>query len=465
MKISLMLASRLAFIGAIFFSASAEAAFKLPAFESSELPNGLKVFVQQQSEVPLVNVQIAFRGGSIQDGSLWGISSYTGDSLNLGTKTRSKNEIEETLDFYGAEYSTGTDKDSVGINLSLASGDLPKLLPLLAEIITEPAFPEKELAKLKEKTVSELRKGKDSPNRIGTALYQRLIFKGQPYGIPNSGTSESVQKIRRQDVVNHYQKYFVPGRAAISIVGSVDPQDAKALIEKHFGAWKAGKENVADVPASKAGEGELLLIDKADSHETTFRIGGPGVPRNNKDWVELQVINTILGGRFTSMLNEELRIKSGYTYGARSGFDGWQATGAFTIQTFTATKTTFETLDLALKTYERFWNDGFDQTVLDSAKAYVKGQYPPRFETLAALSSTILDLWLNDISLEEFNQFDAKVDGLSLSRARELVKQYFPKDKLSILLIGQGKAIAAGTKKYGTFRTIPIQKVDQAAPL
>lgn len=440
-------------------------AFKLPEYKSSELANGLKVFVMPQTEVPMVNVQIAIKGGSIQDGKLWGISSFTADSLNLGTKAHKKDEIEETLDFYGAEFVTGTDKDSVLINLSTTSADLPKLLPLLAEIVTTPVFPDKELEKLKEKTVSELKKGKDSPNRIGSVLFQRLLFKGQSYGIPDNGTSESVQKFKRQDVLSHYQKYFVPNRAAISIVGSVDSAAVQGLVEKNFGSWKRSQEKFAEAVPAKVGEGERLLIDKDDSHETTFRIGGPGVPRNNKDWVELQVINTILGGRFTSLLNEELRVKSGYTYGARSGFEAWMDTGVFTIQTFTATKTTFETLDLALKTYQDFLNDGFDDKVLDSAKAYVKGQYPPRFETLYELASTVLQLWINDISLDEFNQFEAKVDGLTLPRARELVKQYFPKDKLNILLIGQAKTIAEGAKKYGVTRVIPIRKIDQPMDL
>jgi DNA-directed RNA polymerase len=204
------------------------------------------------------------------------------------------------------------------------------------------------------------------------------------------------------------------------------------------------------VPAFEAkGTGRVLLVDKSDSRETTFRIGGLGVPADSPDWTELQVLNTILGGRFTSLLNEELRVKSGLTYGARSRFAGMRSSGAFAISSFTATENTEKAVDLALKTYMGFVKNGVDAATLDSAKAYIKGLFPPRYETTDALSGFLIEMWTYKLSDAVINDFEKEVNSLTLDRANELIRKYFPSENLDILLIGQAAKIQDVASKYG----------------
>jgi zinc protease len=443
------------------------AEFKIPKIEEKTLDNGLKVFMIQQNEVPLAHITLGVATGSASDGPQWGLTSLTADALALGTKSYTKQVIEDTLDFYGIEYETSVNKDYLTIDASVATSELPKFLPILAELVTSPKFPTKEIDKLRDRTVSQLRKGKESPNQIANQVFQRMYYRDHPYASPEAGVAETVQKLKTADLVKFHAAHFQPQIAALTIAGDFNAADVQALIQKNFGNWKKGnaKPLLVNAKVDEASETQVLLLDKDDSHETTFRIGGTGPAAYDKDWVKLAVVNTVLGGRFTSILNEELRVKSGYTYGAKSRFNDWHSSGTFFITTFTATETTFNALDLALETYKKFTSNGIDQKTLDSAKAYVKGQFPPQYETLSALSDLSTELWAHGVSIDQFNNFESQVNSLTLEEANNLIKTRLPKDKLDILLIGKASTIGAEAKKYGKLRTIPIAVVDQSKPL
>jgi len=443
------------------------AQFKIPKMETSVLANGMKIIFIPQEEVPLTHVTLGIATGSAADGTKWGLTSLTADALTLGTKSYTKQVIEDTFDFYGIDFETSVNKDYLTIDASVASADLPKFLPILFELVTAPKFPVKEVDKLRDRTVSQLKKGKESPNQIANSVFQRMYYQNHPYGSPEVGVAETVQTLKAADLAAFHASHFQPQIAALTIAGAFDGAQVKALIQKNFNLWKTGpaKPLVVAAPGEAPSKTEVLLLDKDDSRETTFRIGGAGMPSFDKDWVKLNVINTILGGRFTSLLNEELRIKSGYTYGARSRFNDWRSSGTFFISTFTATDTTFKTLDLALATYKKFLIEGIDQKTLDSAKAYVKGQFPPQYETLASLGDLATEMWVYGVPIEQFNSFESQVDSLTLAEANQLIKTRLPKDNLNILMIGKGKELSAEAKKYGAFRQLPIARVDQSKAL
>jgi zinc protease len=438
--------------------------FQLPAYETYALPNGMKVYLMPQKEVPLLHVTVGIRAGSAADGTQFGLASFTGDALKLGTKNYSKDKLEELFDFHGAYFGSALDQDYTAVQLSLAAKDADKLLPVFSEVIRAPTFPEKEVVKLRERTVSELKKAKESPNQVADDFFNRLVFDKHPYGTPQSGTPTSIGKLTRADLQKFHSSAYRPDNAAISVVGDFDIAAMKKQIEKNFASWSGGKAPAqANLPEIKAVNQttQILIVDKKDSHETTFRIGGPGVKRDHDDWIELQVLNTILGGRFTSLLNEELRVKSGLTYGARSRFEGLKNAGTFSIATFTATDTTGRTLELALDTYQRFVKNGVDQATLDSAKAYVKGLFPPRYETSAALSNLLIEMWIYNLPDAIINKFEDKVNALTVARANELIKKHFPTENLNILMIGQASQIQDLAKKYGKVSTTDITSAQE----
>jgi zinc protease len=193
----------------------------------------------------------------------------------------------------------------------------------------------------------------------------------------------------------------------------------------------------------------VLLVNKEDARETTFLIGGMGVQRDNPDYVAIQVVNTVFGGRFTSWLNDELRVNSGLTYGANSNFNPLKNSGTFAISTFTANNTTEETIDLALQVLDRLHTQGIDNETLTSAKNYVKGQFPPKYETPGQLAGLLTQMFWYDFDESYINNFQSNVEGLTTGKAKEIVEQYFPKENLQFLLIGKADEIKPIAAKLG----------------
>jgi len=363
------------------------------------------------------------------------------------------------VDSLGASLNADSGVEGSYIGADFMTKDAEQMLPLLKAVLTGPTFDQTEYSKLLKNKVAALAQAKESPRAVIGAYFNAQLFADHPYGSPSFGDSESLQNMSLQQVRDFYLVHYQPANTALTIAGDFELAEMKAYVEGLFSDWQgAGAvEALASEPIEAPNSAKVLLVDKPDAIETTFLIGGMGISRDNPDFVGLQVINTILGGRFTSWLNDELRVNSGLTYGARSGFTSFRDGGTFRISTFTKTSTTEEAIDLALATYARLWEQGIDQATLDSAKAYVKGQFPPDYETTGQLSSLMADMYLFDFGPEFINEFEAKVNGLTLAETERLIDSYFPRDNLQYVLIGRADAIQDIAAKYGEVRRVDMQ--------
>ena len=432
--------------------------FRLPAFETTTLPNGLTVYLMERHEVPLIAVRAIVKAGSVNDGAQAGLANLTGDAILLGSAAHNKAALDQAFDFRGARLAGGGGAEQSTVAADFARDDAPALLPLFAEIVQQPGFDGAELDKLRQRKVTGLKQAKESPRNVVQNYYRSMLFGNAAYAIPAGGTVSSVGALTQQDVRAFHQHYYRPDNAAIVVVGDFKTSEMRVQIAALFGAWHADgpapqAQSNGTVQADKA---RVWLINKPDAIETTFLIGGAGIARNDADYVPLQVLNTILGGRFTSWLNDELRVNSGLTYGARSEFATLSQTGTFAISSFTALPKTEPALDLALKTYQRLWDKGIDAATLDSAKAYVKGQYPPRFETSGQLAGLLGDMYALQVGRAQIDNFMKDVDGLTPARAKTLVDQHFPRAKLQMVLIGKAEAIRKIAAKYGEVTELEI---------
>lgn len=435
--------------------------FSVPAYEQVVLENGLTLYLMPQKEVPLVTVSAVVRAGAVND-TTSGVAAMTAQSLLLGADGKSKAEIEQMVDFLGASIYADSGKEGSYIGANFMAKDSDKMLPLLKSLLLSPNFDANEFHKLRQREIAGLSQAKESPRSVISRYFDKLIFGAHPYGNASSGTSASLAELNISQIRAFHQSYYQPSNTAISVVGDFDTQQMKATLSGLFEQWKSGETILT--PSLKSDQPELttakvLLVDKSDAIETTFLIGGKGISRDNPDFVGLKVVNTILGGRFTSWLNDELRVNAGLTYGARSGFIPYSEGGVFRISTFTKTATTKETIDLGLKTYARLWEQGIDQKTLDSAKAYVKGQFPPKYETSGQLAGLLSDMYLYKFDDNFINEFQRKVDGLTLAETQRLVSTYFPQENLQFVMIGNAEKIAPVAAEYGEVKTIDIKAV------
>ncbi|MYM31833.1 insulinase family protein [Duganella sp. CY15W] len=434
------------------------AEFRLPEFDTVTLQNGLTVYLMERHEVPLISVRAVVKAGAVNDGAQPGLSNLTGDALLLGSKAHNKTAIDQAFDYRGARIAGGAGAESSTVQANFAKADAPALLPLFAEIVQQPSFDDTELGKLRDRKVNGLKQAKESPRNVAQTYYRAMLFGDSPYAIPASGTVNSVSALKQADVQGYYQHYYRPDNAAIIVVGDFQKAEMRKQIESLFGAWQASGPAPAaqDNGKVKADKARVLLVNKADAIETTFLIGGAGIARNDPDYVPLQVVNTVLGGRFTSWLNDELRVNSGLTYGAGSQFATLSQTGTFAISSFTALPKTEAALALANKTYQRLWDKGIDKATLESAKAYVKGQFPPRYETSEQLAGLLGDMYANQVGRAQIDNFTKDVDGLTPEKAKALIDKHFPRTSLQTVLIGKAEAIRDIAKTYGEVTELEI---------
>lgn len=436
--------------------------YKLPAYEKFKLPNGLVIYLMEQHEVPLISVSAILPAGSIYDGEQSGLASLTAAGLKHGTRSMTKAKLDEELDFLGASVNTYASKESSGLSAKFAAKDKDKILTIIKEILLDPVFDSTEFTKEKKRLLVSLEQQKESPRSVIGAYFDKFLYGEHVYGNIVQGKISTVTPLTTADLKKFYTANYRPDGSAISVAGDFNAKEMKAKLTALFGGWKKGPKSTGTNPAasaiSKPGENRVLLVNKEDAKETTFYIGAPGIARNNPDYVAIDVVNTLFGGRFTSMLNDELRVNSGLTYGANSRFSALKNGGSFIISTFTASKTTEPAIDKALEVLNKLHSTGIDEKSLTSAKNYVKGQFPPRFETTSQLAGLMTQMFWYNFDESFINNFEKNVDGLTLDKAKEIIAKYFPKDKLQFVLVGKAADIRKIAEKYGKVKEVEMKE-------
>ena len=443
------------FFRLIFFfvlSSSSLSQFKLPAYEKLELENGLTVYLMEKKNVPLISFSAVFDGGSIKDGDQPGIASFTAEALKFGTANYTRAEIDSIFNYYGSSIVTYANADYSGLYTQFIKDNTETLFQVVKDVVMNPVFPETEIEKRKQRWIAELDQAKESPRSVIGSYFNKHIFGDAPYGSPVDGTKAGIGGITLEKVKEFFNTNYRPESSAIAVVGDFNSSEMKELIRIYFGGWKNESAKIImdmRIVNTPFEESSVYLINKDNATETTFIIGGYGITMSNEDQTQLDVINTILGGRFTSWLNDELRISTGLTYGARSRFAQYKYSGTFYISTFTQSKNTEAAIDLALKTYNRLFEKGIDEETITSAKNYVKGQFPPNYETAGSLAGLLTQMYVYGLTDSYINDFEKEVNELTVERANELINKYFSKDNLQFVLIGKADEIRHIAKKYG----------------
>jgi zinc protease len=435
--------------------------FKLPAYEKVTLKNGFTIYLMEQKEVPTISINCVFDAGAIYDGQKAGLAYLTSKSLLHGTQKYAKAKIEEDVDFVGASLYTNASKEFSSISAKFATKDNAKLFDILQQVLQQPIFNAAEFEKEKKLLISEITQSKLRPRNVMNSYFEKQIFSGSVYGNLLQGQKTTVSKITVADVRKFYEEKYNPSKAAMAIVGDFNTADMKLTVEKLFGTWQAKTKAAATAPLTikenEAQGNSVLLVNKDDANETTFYIGSRGVAFNNEDNIAIDVINTYFGGRFTSLLNDELRVNTGLTYGASSRFAKYKAAGTFLISTYTAKKTTEQAIDKALEVLNNLHKNGLDDTALASAKNYVKGQFPPKFETNQSLAGLLTQMYWYGLTDDYINQFENKVSKLNVAEANKIVARYFPKTNLQFVIVGKAAEIRKIVEKYGKVTQVEIK--------
>ena len=422
----------------------------LPPHEKIVLKNGLTVLLIEKHGVPLIDVFALVKTGAAADPvGQEGLASVTAGLLRKGTKSRTAQQFAADLDYIGGEFGTDAGADFANVSAEFLTKDLSRGLELFSDALLHPTFPQNETEKILAQSLDGIKSAKDDPQSVLGYYYMGYLYGANPYGRSADGDELSLKRIQRDAIVQFYEANYAPGNTILGVAGEFDAAEMRKKLEETFGAWPARTVSNAPVPVLSPVKGKkLLLVDKPDASQTYFAIGNIGTAAGDPDRVAIRVVNTIFGGRFTSELNEALRVESGYTYGAGSFFDSRKAPGPFEIFSFTKNQTNTPAIDLALQALEKLHKNGVTEEQLKSAKSYIKGQFPPTIETSGQLVRRIVVNEFYGLGDDEVNQLEARIDAVTPAIATQVIEKHFPLDNLVFVLIGKSSEIAPSVKKY-----------------
>jgi len=435
---------------------------RLPTHERVELPNGTVLVLSEKHDVPLLGLEAIVRGGSVTDPEGQnGLAELLASVMQHGAGERDAAAIAEAIESVGGELSVSAGREGLRISGDFVSRDAELMIELVADLLQRPTLAEEEFDKLRERSINLIKAAKGSnPGQLLSDYGNAYLFGAHPYGGPVGGSETTLAAITHDDLLKYYEDFVGGDRLIISVVGDFNLEAMKARLAATFGEWRAAAMPLPALnAAARIDERTVLLIDAPGATQTYFWFGNLGVAVNYPRRAELDLANTVFGGRFTSMLNTELRINAGLTYGARSTVQRRSVPGAVVISSFTETGTTVEAIDLALEVLERFRKSGLDDEMLLSARNYIMGQFPPRLETAAQIASQLAMLEQYGLDAGYIDGYGAALEAATVEAVAAVIDEVYPSsDKLSFILIGDANSIREAVAKYGPVTEMSINE-------
>lgn len=432
----------------------------LPEVERVVMDNGVVLILHEKDDVPLVGFEASIRGGATSDPEgLGGTANLLAGLLEKGAGERDAAEFAEAIDAVGGELSAAADTEFITITGEFLSRDVDLMIELLADMLRRPTLDDDEIRKLRERSIAELQAAKDGDVRALMSTYgNAFLFGEHPYGNSLYGNEASLARITAADVRDYYEQYFGGDRLVIAVAGDFEADAMAQKLAEAFGDWEAATAELPEISAPEpVAERRVLLVDKPGSAQSYFWIGNVGVSVHYDHRAELDIANTLFGGRFTSMLMDELRTKAGLTYGASSSLRRGSVGGSVAIISYTKTGTTTEAIDLALSLLVKLREEGVPDDMILSGKNYILGQFAPDFETaeqLAGQFATLEGYGLDESYINDYGAAIANADGEAI---HAVIKQVYPaEDNLVFVIIGDAGTIREQVAKYGPITEMSI---------
>ena len=421
--------------------------FTPPAVERRTLSNGLPVWIVERHKVPVVQVSLVIKAGAFADpANKAGAASLTADMLDEGAGSRGALEIADAVDYLGAQLSSGSSFDYSTVDLFVPVARLPEALAIMADVALRPTFPDKELQRVRDERLAALVQVEDDPEALIAIAFPRLVFGAHRYGAPAGGTASAVKSLTADDLRAFHQRFYVPTQSALIVAGDTTATAVLPQLESAFGGWKGAAAPAAALSApTPATARQVYLIDKPGAAQSQIAIGGVGVPRSTPDYFAIRVMNTVLGGAFTSRLNSNLREEHGYAYGASSSFAMRLSAGPFIASAGVQTDKTADALREFFKEL-----DGIQKPIphdeLARARNYLAHQLPLGFETTGSVASSLVAAFIYDLPADFFATYRQRVLAVTADEAQRAANRHIQMDKLTVVIVGDRKAIEAGVR-------------------
>ena len=431
-------------------------ALKLPPVQHFALSNGLKVVLMEKHELPLIQIELIVMAGSAMDPEgKQGLASMTSALMEDGAGTRNALQFADAIDYLGADISSVAGQHTSAVVLHTPFSKLDSALALFSDVAQRPLFPAEELERLRKERLTSLQQWHDRPSSIASVIFNRTLYGTKhPYGIPSIGDEKSIRAFRVEDLKSFHEQYFGSNNTTIIVVGDVTKSSIEPKLEMAFGRWKsASKPQVLWPAIQQVKEKKIILVDKPGAAQSEIRIGRIGVQRLTEDYFPLIVMNTILGGSFTSRLNQNLREQHGYSYGAGSPFSFRPLPGPFVASAAVQTAVTDKALVEFVKELTNILQPVSDEE-LTRATNYLALGYPDNFQSIAQIAREIEDLIMYNLPDDYLNNYIRNVLAVTKEDVNRVAKKYIDPEKSSIIIVGDRAQIE---KSVSALNLAPVE--------
>ncbi len=425
----------------------------------AELANGLTVLVLEDHRLPRVSLGITVRrGAGAVDPAQAGLAELTAELMNRGAGERDALELARTVDGLGASLSVAAGWDTMAVRLSGLSGDFDALLDILQDIVRAPRLEPQEAAQARAEQLAGIAAARDDPSTLARQAAMRTLYAEHRYGLPLTGTPETVSQLDEAAARDLHERYFVAGNAVLAVAGDVDADEVLARVRSAFGDWSRG-ETPPETPAPAQPtppSRRIVIADKPDLVQARIFIGHEGLARADDRRIPANVMNATLGGSgFSSRLMKSLRSDEGLTYGVGSGFSLRRQPGPFWVSTFTRVPETRRAVDILLDELTRVTGASppTDDEVA-KAKSYMIGQFGLGLETSEAVMSALVDLSVFGLPDDSLDTFRARVGAVSAERAAAIAQELLHPDRAAIVLLGPAQALAPQFEGLGEIEVV-----------
>lgn len=421
--------------------------FTPPAFDARALGNGLPVWIVERHQVPTVTALLVVRSGASADPAhQFGLASLTAGMLAEGAGGRGALAVADEVSYLGATLRAWSWYDETRVGLQVSVARLAEGLAIMSDVALRPDFPQEELERVRDRRLTALRTVKDDPPSIAAVAFPLMLFgEAARYGTDEMGSIASLKTIDRGAVRAFHSAHYRPDNATLIVVGDVTAQRVLPMLEQAFGSWQAPSvplQTIGPAPPTPRKAGRVFIVDKPGAAQSAIRIGGVGVARSTPDYFALTVLNTILGGSFTSRLNQNLRETHGYTYGARSTFAMRRAAGPFFVDTSVQTDKTAESVSEILNELAAI-SRPVSPDELAKARNYLALGFPSSFDTSAGVADMLAELAVHALPRDYYASYVDRILAVTATDVERVARQHIQPGRMAIVIVGDRQAIEA----------------------